>query len=1188
MFNFLLKTLDPEWAKPYMQADDMKKCREGVFYLSIYYLLQLALFRLSVDSAGIFKQLLKAKCPNLNVATCEAFDRSIEFDYINFYGQYYQIWGTIIGAVLGWLWLRYQRHHHWEKKTSIRSTLNWSFLIYTIAILGSAIWYYEVLEREIEKPFSGDLAFTFYVLRVFFGIGWACGIGGAVLWTCEYLPPYLRTSGAIAIGSAGFLGAAIAGCTVAPVSSETAFKGMLIVSGLIGIFGTIIFFLILPKDSDLNNAYEDKDKAAKNSGKKPNPWKSIFEPQKLSKIRIVVSCLLIGTTVQFFSFYIRVANTKISYSEIKEPHIYIPHYRWQPPKDEFLDRNFKPFRNFTLDWEDTLIQSSHWNKDSIKVIRLRADIRKEQWQYQLNEKDSALISLYEQISQLPSNIIDLVIQKKVKNLDTLIIENQSDSVRLAMLIQGDSLNNSRTYDHYKKISRVLSQIRYFRDTTKINDAIRQDLKTISDDVDRSVELMPKDRKDQLPDPLIGGIRYFGMFLAGFPLVRLAYMKIGKGFYRKRLSWLLIFLLSQFVFMVIVLCIWKYYYEWYAGNVGILIIVFLSGFLGSTWIPALLATAEQFSLRDRPIWVLLAPDFYRLADVILLSRTGRVETYSGDQSIAIFLWGLIFTVLAIVAALSMEENFEGDALHHPSDENLSTPKLRKEIRNCQGRPLSEYMPMVNEVLFENFKKILKEQVYSNNIFYKDGKDVWKFAGFNVPNDKAYKVYRRIEREKPPIDPHLISNKLWENGDFEAFTKSIAEETKVPIGIVWHSERQYDLYQNTNQGRLYKVINLANIEVLEMKKYVNDLEQFKDKDQADDLVKQFKGINADEKSFKYLKDLGLFKGDEPRNRKLLKMLAFFRVDAELHFPGRYFIHVVKPYSENPEVMLILKTVVPLSEKRLEDLRSLVTFIESGKIKKELRDNEWKRITEEQSHSFRHTLHYLKEKSSEPDILAQTLQPALNYLSDVNNFNTALVRAGDTAPSTWSYDMKNLLERKPSALPETIKEILDELYYSLDVISFAVTAHRDLVRKLIQEMKEGNTEYFEAKHLSYCIKVVPVGWRIVLTDLLKNAFKHTYYKKPEVFIRFEIIEDHYRLSVINNQVISQEDFNKFEDRLSGQRLGIRTIDRILGFKYFTEEGCSIETAKIDPSSTDKALKKTIIYLTIPKQIVSKYEQV
>lgn len=1089
MFNWILKVFDPEWGKAYMHTPEMKQCRDGIRWLAVYYFIQIMLFRLSADVNVYFTDLLKVDSV-----------RFAQFSKIDFYSQYFQILGTILGAIIGYIYFDRQRRNQWAKRESLRKLMNISFGVYTVGMLSSVLYYYFAHKNQVQYDYFWTC--TLYVNRCIWGLGWACGIGAAILWVCEYLPPFLRTSGGLFIGFSGFLGGGIAGITVyfLPLRSTFTFNTLLLFLLATAVVGLVVLWNKLPKDSSLNYIYspENDETGHPVNTQKTGTFFEEFQRHRKSfanwvtsipKMKIVIPCLIVGATVQFFSYIVRVSHTKIYAHALRD--------------------------------DITLVDSKEKKHSDFDVLI----------SYDMNNAINALLN-----SAYPKPRIDPQNSK--------------------------SLFNS------------------IRDTGPMRIG------------------------------LLAGTRYLGMCVGMYLFARWT-LRRKNAVFRKRILPTLRVLRWQFAFLLLWLLVWRYGFNFYDSCVGAILFALLCGIVGCTWIPALLATAEQFSLRDRPFWVLLAPDFYRMADLILITRTGNAVHYSGNTTVAIFLWGLIFVTFAIFAILQMEDNFESDPVYLASDQSLSTNVIRQNIRDIENKdvPAKEYIEQIAPMLIDEFKKetVLGAQIYTANLQYKTQKG-WEYAAFKMLNQRAYQVYRRNESSSNLPDPHLISNKLIKEGVFASVTEAIASEKNknILIGLIWYSEIDYPQYPDEPN---YLSLNLSSIQVNNLDQCINQLRGFKSDEQLEEMVAYFRNIEVAAESYTMIKNLGLFghKEDAERdelNKRLVKTLAFFRVDAALHASGRYFITIIRPYSNNPEVMMVIKTVVPLNKRRLDDLRSLTTFIESGKksiemqiskreeIKKEqeiaevkikaARLEEGEKIRAQETHSLKHTLSYLKKESDNPKTLARELLPTIQFVSDVINFNLAIHQASDG--KAWTQNMKEIFGIKAVSIRDSIMEVVRELSGSIQEITFSQNAHRDAIRAYLEGVLGGTVSIFEDNALlDLKVYVIPVGWRIILTDLLKNALKYSDDETPEVKIGFHQVNDEsYHLTISNNQYMLPANAEAFQNRDSAFRLGLHTIDRIIGFNGFTVGDRRI-TLDYDPRSTDRKLGKTIIYLNIPTPSVS-----
>lgn len=969
----LLYWLDPQWKNPGLSNEDLKKSKRGVWALAWYYCFQLSSYRLSGELGAYFKSL------SINPE---------QFSSIEYYSQFWQIAGTIIGAFVFYFFLRKRRKNQYEKYDSIKRILNFSSIILFIGVLLSASYFYCSIwhpDHWLSTPP------TYHFAKFLFGIGWASGIGCAIIWCCEFLPPFLRTSGAIFIGGIGFLGAFTVAITASFIETkhESYFCWILIFSVAVSAL-SFLLWRRLPDDSSFNISYESVENA--------NPK---------SRPSIIVYSLLIGMSVQFFTFYVR------SYSKI----------------------------------------------DS----------------YDLKE--------------------DIINSDEVKN---------------------------RSESYY----------------------------------------IVKPLKIQSHQSLLQGMRYLGMFLGGFVLFSLSWKKPRRKFYfRKRVNLLVVALLFQLMFMIFLTIFWKNCFDIYHTIPGTLITSFCSGFFGCTWILCILLVAEQFSLKNRLLLVLLAPNAYRMADFILLIRTGDVLVYGGDKTLGMMYWGCIFIAIGIISALGMEDNFEGDPLYINNHERLSTSRIRDEIRRAQKEEASNevrFLQKANKALYEHFKSVLKEQFYCSSIYQIKGQTLKNFDTYN--NLNAFRIYRNSifkpikteENEFVIDDPHPMSLFLIEQNLQQSFVEKVLS-SPYRGGLLWYSGREYKLDQYNDEQ--YLIVDLSQ-EVNQ-----NILAKL-------DVPKEF-SIEKENVSNQWKEWASAFNKlakEGSKTPKLDNLYAFFRFDAQRHIPGRYFTYIIKPYTENSELTQMIKTSVPLSTNRLEELRALITFVEL-ELKNHILDvknreleqeneeqsNTISRLIREEEHNRKHDLVVLLTEVKELDALDvkdspeifdpkyQSVVQSIEYLYDMTSFNADLLRFEEGETETRLETHFKTIE---TSLLKIIENCWGKVVLSGNHLRIAGDMHRIKINEFLREMSPfGNFVDFRLKG------IIEIPFKVILFELLKNAITRTSDSDPFVRIRSQLLAKGEGAKLFIDNSIPPGigiDLNQFslESPSHKGKAGIRTIKRYLSF--------------------------------------------
>ena len=264
----MLKSLS-FWKEVQTNNRQYKASWKGIYVLAILYFIQLSSYRL----IGLY---------GLSNAA-EKID-----------SQWMQIFGSLVGAIGGVVWLYWYRNKYSKKRNSIKILLRLSLISFIIGVT-------LILSTYLIK---GDTPPTLLLFlgQFFFGAGWACGIGASILWCCEFLSPYLRTLGALFIGCAGFGGAGL----IAIFQYFIKFDYY-----TIGIFALVYLslsfwvFKYLPRDAKLTHAFQHTLQIENTSFLKVLWKKGWLKFKNLSYLGVVIISLLLATSVQYSVFFLQ-------------------------------------------------------------------------------------------------------------------------------------------------------------------------------------------------------------------------------------------------------------------------------------------------------------------------------------------------------------------------------------------------------------------------------------------------------------------------------------------------------------------------------------------------------------------------------------------------------------------------------------------------------------------------------------------------------------------------------------------------------------------------------------------------------------------------------------------------------------------------------------------------------------------
>jgi len=445
-------------------------------------------------------------------------------------------------------------------------------------------------------------------------------------------------------------------------------------------------------------------------------------------------------------------------------------------------------------------------------------------------------------------------------------------------------------------------------------------------------------------------RYLGASMG--TILFILYFK--KGSVRRRdvaLFWLTV---GSFILCIILLLVRNEI----KSEVLLSIIFFITGILSISWVLAILYVGEQFNLKWRPWLIILAPNIYRASEIILLARTqamGKIKSelpeniqplisnnrmpslladlidnihkgiYTSDQFIAVALWGVIFSFLALVAVLVLKKNsYEGDALGNSveNDGKIDEASVLVEIGGIKKQPESEFYNEANDILRRQFKKVFGLQFYTNSIYYKSV-GLIKHTIF-TENNKAIACNLIVEGYSTE-GVHGISAKLVEEKKHESFVDYLLLKNKGG-GLMYVSRRDNRTLKSDDfEDIKLTTVDLSEIEVKNMDHGRMKVENWQD----------FENIEVESYG-------GLENSYPP---KLLQTFSLFRIDAEAYAPETYFLYLVKPVSNDSKCIMVIKTAIELDEDNLRRLRNLISAVQA----------KWNEISSDQEYERRKHLHF-----------------------------------------------------------------------------------------------------------------------------------------------------------------------------------------------------------------------------------------
>ena len=228
------------------------------------------------------------------------------------------------------------------------------------------------------------------------------------------------------------------------------------------------------------------------------------------------------------------------------------------------------------------------------------------------------------------------------------------------------------------------------------------------------------------------------------------------------------------------------------------------------------------------------------------------------------------------------------------------------------------------------------------------------------------------------------------------------------------------------------------------------------------------------------------------------------------------------------------------------------------------EWEKIINEMAHSINSDVYiavsYLSRIDSNPDV-----KIALNHTKQIRDLINLIMiyLKRNVVKFSGNYD--------ELSIKEVVNEQIETIKKSLSTLRLSTNKHEDSLQNIEIPIKViGDTKIKIITEFKEAIS-------IILKDLLRNAFKNTTEENPQIKIKIEKDESLIKLIIVNNQLISEDFLNWFNDGSEiepeiskSSKVGLRVIlkwTKLLGIN-----------AKF---STDKINKTTIAEIIFPKEI-------
>lgn len=412
---------------------------------------------------------------------------------------------------------------------------------------------------------------------------------------------------------------------------------------------------------------------------------------------------------------------------------------------------------------------------------------------------------------------------------------------------------------------------------------------------------------------------------------------------------------------------------------------------------------------------------------------------------------------------------------------------------------------------------------------------------------------------------IAARLAASEGVESLVQQILKKPNLRGAVLSCSPKTYQ--QKPLSEERYMMINLNDFKIDSIQTYVHELEQLveeTDEQKISEGLNKFKNI-AYQTSADWEKKTEKFEEvfDIKVGEGLEKLFAFLRVDAGRYFPWRYYLQLLQPYSDDSKICLLIKTTVPLSLKRLEELHALLTFIELELTNKRLQhqvDEQEKtidRLVSEAEHNRKIELSRIKEKvrdlaaidisgDDRKQISKETIAN-LQHLIEMADLHVSLMRFEGKESGTNALNTPQKID-----LIETLKNRWDTLKSCLEFMNFSATGHKACVRRFFEENKP--TQSLEKESGKYEIESYLAPLNLILFELLKNAIEKSDPKRVSIRISIKEHDASFSLTIENSisyeRYLSEKSNNAAQFQLNVDtvetpgRAGLRSVKRVMRF--------------------------------------------
>jgi hypothetical protein len=607
-----------------------------------------------------------------------------------------------------------------------------------------------------------------------------------------------------------------------------------------------------------------------------------------------------------------------------------------------------------------------------------------------------------------------------------------------------------------------------------------------------------------------------------------------------------------------------------------IVPFLLGISNAVWCIIFLQSLESLGRRTQPILVFLLPILLRIFwDIFHYNNLKGLIGNDANLKQTIIFIGVCIWIVGILTSILWVDNYEGgnrlDAYNDNFVRGFSTAIMDSDVRKklatidpqiVSSDNVKPYIEEVSALVKDRLEEVFDTTLYYYNFtFLKEGEET--FMSKVKVNKNAIVDLRKVN-ENTIKSLFKWLRVILSSKNYNGLASYSFEQGYEGMVLAGRKDMIAPQLQAAYNAENYKVFDLSAIKLPDEQKIIDFWQtlgafkkdnDFKDENKIEAVKAAFRPIYKD-----FVFEKNKDKKDDNFPEPIRRLLTLRAIGAWCYPKGEYFIYVLTPkvgVRHKLKTSMLLATSSPIPVEKLSEIRDLLDNIMLQKAFSMSLDAEWKAISFQQSHALKTTFGYLNNSLNAisevrlDKVLHRNrldeVQSIIHTMDNVNTFNLEMMRFENNPDTKSAYIIP---EKEGVSLEKTIKRVIKEIQHAVSHLRTTEDGHSDNLRDLLADMHEKNANISVNSQVK--IKVIKVGFRILITEILKNAFTHTDCHKPKVEIVWaDYDDDFFSLSFSNNDGIEQEALDYINDKHNNTvgKIGIATIKRILKFKQFNQ---------------------------------------